>query len=103
MSPHQRIVTLGGQKYSLRFTLAALAVLSRRLECSGPKALSLCLQSPDRPARDNTARVLLSCLLSQESFALGEADNVAFWVNETELADAMGVMAEMIEEAFENV
>jgi hypothetical protein len=94
---------LGGNPYSLRFTLAALFVLSRRLECPGPKALSRCLQSPDRSARLTTARVLLACLLSPEDLTPGEADSVAFKASETELAEAMTVMADMIEEAFENV
>jgi len=103
MTPHQRTVTLDGQKYSLRFTLAALAVLSRRLECPGPKALSRCLQSPDRSARFTTARVILACLLSPDCLSLGEADSIAFKVSEAEIADAMTTMAAMIEEAFENV
>lgn len=103
MSPHSRTVRLGGNPYSLRFTLAALFVLSRRLECPGPKALSRCLQSPDRSARLTTARVLLACLLSPEDLTPGEADSVAFKASETELAEAMTVMADMIEEAFENV
>ncbi|CAM3830057.1 hypothetical protein [Litorimonas haliclonae] len=103
MTPHTRTVSLDGKPYSLRFTLAALAVLSRRLECPGPKALSRCLQSPDRPARLSTARVLLACLLSPDFLPPGEADSVAFKASETELAEAMTVMAEMIEEAFKSV
>lgn len=102
MSPHARTVRLGGKSYSLRFTLAALAVLSRRLECPGPKALSRCLQSPDRSARLTTARVLLACLLSPNHPTPGEADSAALKASETELAEAMTVMADMIEEAFEN-
>jgi hypothetical protein len=94
---------LGGSPYSLRFTLAALFVLSRRLECPGPKALSRCLQSPDRSARLITARILLACLLSPEHLTPGEADSAALKASETELAEAMNVMADMIEEAFVNV
>ena len=103
MSPHSRTVRLGGNPYSLRFTLAALFVLSRRLECSGPKALSLCLQSPDRPARLTTARVMLACLLSSDSLCPEDADSVVFKAGEADLTRAMKVMADMIEEAFENV
>tara|TARA_R110002020_G_scaffold37750_2_gene113870 strand:+ start:144 stop:455 length:312 start_codon:yes stop_codon:yes gene_type:complete len=102
MSPHFRTVQLGGKSYSLRFTLAALAVLSRRLECPGPKALSRCLQSPDRSVRLTTARVMLACLLSPEDLTPGEADSVSYKASETELAEAMKVMADMIEEAFKN-
>ena len=103
MSPHSRRVQLSGKSYSLRFTLAALAVLSRRLECSGPKALSLCLQNPDRSARISNARIVLACLLSPECLSSGEADRAAFNASETELAEAMTLMADMIEAAFENV
>lgn len=103
MSPHSRAVQLGGRPYSLRFTLAALAVLSRRLECSGPKALSLCLQCPNRSERLSTARVLLACLLSSDSPCPEEADSVAFKASEEDLTEAMEVIADMIEEAFENV
>jgi|GEM_PF-6754471 len=104
MSPHIRTVQLGGKLYPLRFTLAALAVLSRSLECSGPKALSHRLQSPDRPARLTTARVLLACLLSPNSLlSPGEADSVASEASEIELAKAMTVMAGMFEEAFQDV
>ena len=103
MTPHSRAVCLDGKSYSLRFTLTALFVLSRRLECSGPKALSLCLQSPDRPARLTTARVLLACLLSSDSLCPEDADSVAFKASEADLTEAMKVMADMIEEAFENV
>lgn len=100
MTPHARPIFLRGNPYSLRFTLAALAVLSRRLECAGPKALSHCLQSPDRSARLTTARVLLACLLSPEFLSPGEADSVACKASITELGEAMTVMADMIEEAF---
>lgn len=103
MTPHSRTVCLDGKPYSLRFTLGALAVLSRRLECPGPKALSHCLQRPDRPAQINTARILLACLLSPDFLSPGEADSVASKPSEAELAEAMTVMADMIEEAFANV
>ncbi len=108
MTPHSRSVRLGGQTYILRFTLAALAVLSRRLKCPGPKALSLCLQSPNRSARLTTARILLACLLSpntpfQEKAGRFRPEKLAAGANEAEIAKAMSVMAEMIEEAFENV
>jgi len=46
---------------------------------------------------------MLACLLSPEDLTPGEADSVSYKASETELAEAMKVMAGMIEEAFENV
>jgi hypothetical protein len=89
--PCDRRLEIGGKLYTLRFSLRSLALIALRLGANGPQAIARIMSEPRLEIRLETARVLLSCFLLN-----ADLPNVT----QTELAKAMTLMADMIEEAF---
>ncbi len=99
LSPHSRPVTLLGQVYYIRLTLASLAEISRILEASGPQKLAILWKLGRDKDTIKHARILLAAML--RSSECEAADQLSQTVSLRELNGAIQAIADLFQEAFE--